>query len=127
MTLHTRLGTVEWDLVHEKGKTEEKFEEIEKLKNELKENLVRLTIPEEAWVRESRRADHVEEDCRAKKVKLGETYSTLQNVMDETHDRVMRYPIQFEGLPSYMLDRRTMSCIMEEERSKAIQCLSRQW
>lgn len=37
VTLHTRLGNVEWDLVHEKGQTEDKTEEIEKLKKELKE------------------------------------------------------------------------------------------
>ena len=124
--LHTRLGNVEWDLVHEKGQTEDKTEEIEKLKKELKETSGRLKMAEEGWVSESRRADRAEDDSRAKKAKLEETYSTLSHAMDEAQNRVLRYPIQFEGLPSYMLDRRTMSRIMNEERVKAKEHLGRQ-
>ena len=124
--LHSRLANVEWDLVHEKGQTEDKTEEIEKLKKELKETSERLGLAEEGWVRESRRADRAEDDSRAKKAKLEDTYSTLNHALDEVQDRVLRYPIQFEGLPSYMLDRRTMSRIMNEERGKAIDHLDRQ-
>ena len=125
-TLHSRLANVEWDLIHEKGQTEDKTVEIEDLKKKLKETSDRLKLAEEGWVRESRRADRAENDSRAKKAKLEDTYSTLSHAMDEAQDRVLRYPIQFEGLPSYMLDRRTMSRIMNEERVKAVEHLDRQ-
>lgn len=120
-----RLTNVEEELVQTEGEKEQLIEVIAELKNKLKEEATKRARAEDAYEEAFQRTRLVARDAQAKRMKMEEMDKVFNTMINRAQDRVMGYPIQFETLPSYVLDRRTMFRVMEEERRKATEYLNR--
>ena len=105
--------------VNEKMKTD-----MEKLKDDFKEESAKRARAEDAWMKATQRADRAEAKVQVKKAKMNEMDHAFNSAIDRALDRVFYYPPQFEDSSWFVMDRRTAYRIMEEERREAIRHLN---
>ena len=103
-----RLTNVEEKLEQTEGEKEQLIEEVAELKNKLREEATKRTRAEDAYEVMFQRVGIAVKDAQAKRMKMEEMNRVFNTMVNRAQDRVMGYPIQFETLPSYVLDRRTM-------------------
>ena len=120
-----RLTNVEEKLMQTEGEKEQLIEMVVELKKKLNEEATKRARAEDAYEEAYQRTGRAVRSSQAKRMKMEEMDKVFNTVINRAQDRVMGYPIQFETLPSYVLDRRTMFRVMEEERQKATEYLNR--
>ena len=120
-----RLTNAEEKLLQTEGEKEQLIEMVAELKSKLREEAAKRARAEDAYEEAYQRTGRAARDTQAKRMKLEEMDKVFNTAINRAQDRVMEYPIQFETLPSFVLDRRTMFRVIEEERDRAKKYLNR--
>ena len=120
-----RLTNAEGKLIQTEGEKEQLIEMVAELKSKLREEAAKRARAEDAYEEAYQRTGRAVRSSQAKRMKMEEMDKVFDTAINRAQDRVMGYPIQFETLPSFVLDRRTIFRVMEEERDRAQKYLNR--
>ena len=114
-------------LTQTEGEKEQLIEMVAELESKLREEAAKRARAEDAYEEAFQRTGRAVRSSQAKRMKMEEMDKVFDTAINRAQDRVMGYPIQFETLPSFVLDRRTMFRVIEEERDRAKKYLNRSW